>query len=48
MKKIFFLYFRTRNPKSWLLFNAKWTIFQPYYIERKLHFDDMMIMFTLY
>ena len=32
---------------EWLLFKAKWAIFQPYYSEYKLYFDEMMIMSTL-
>ena len=36
---------------EWLFFNAKWEIVQLYFIENKLHFDEMMmiiIMSTLY
>jgi hypothetical protein len=25
---------------EWLVFNAKWAIFQPYHGENKLHIDD--------
>jgi hypothetical protein len=32
---------------EWLLFNAKWAIFQPYYGENKLHFDDDDVRFVL-
>jgi hypothetical protein len=31
---------------EWLLFNAKWVMFQLYH--NKLHFDEMMMMSTLY
>ena len=38
-----------RNGKSeWLLFNAKWTIFQQFDGEKMLHYDDMLVMSTLY
>jgi hypothetical protein len=34
---------------EWLLFNAKWAIFQPNHDENMLHFDEMtMMMSTLY
>jgi len=29
--------------RKWLLFSNKWTIFQLYHSENKLHFDKMMI-----
>jgi hypothetical protein len=29
-----------------MIVDAKWTIFQPYHGENKLHFDEMMIMMT--
>ena len=32
----------------WLLVNAKWVIFQPYHGDNKLHFDEMMLLSTLY
>jgi hypothetical protein len=32
---------------EWLVFNAKWTIFQLYYGEIRLHVNEMM-MSTLY
>jgi hypothetical protein len=31
-----------------LLSNAKWAIFQLYHDEKKLRFDEMMMMSTLY
>jgi hypothetical protein len=33
---------------KWLLFNAKSAIFQPYHDENKLHFNEKMMMSTLY
>ena len=33
---------------EWLLFNAKWAIFQLYYGENKFDLNEMMIMSTLY
>jgi hypothetical protein len=33
---------------KWLLFNAKWAISQLYHGENKLHFNEMMMMSTLY
>ena len=31
-----------------LLFNAKWAIIQLYHGKKKLHFNEMMIMFAMY
>ena len=33
---------------EWLLFNAKWAIFQIYNGENKLYFNEIMIMSPLY
>jgi hypothetical protein len=36
------------NVCEWLLFNAKGVAFHLYHNENKLHFDEMMMMSTLY
>jgi len=30
---------------EWLLFNAKWAIFQRYHGKNKLHFDEMFALY---
>ena len=34
--------------KEWLLFNARWAIFQPYHGENKLPFDEMIMMIFVF
>jgi hypothetical protein len=33
---------------EWLLFYAKWAIYQLYHDENNLHFDIMMMVYALY
>ena len=33
---------------EWLLFNTTWEFFTLYHGENKLHFEEMMMMYTLY
>ena len=34
--------------RGWLLFSGKWTILQQYHWQNNVHFDEIMMPFTLY
>jgi len=45
---IIYIHSYTASKCEWLVLNAKWAIFQTYHCENKLHFNEMMMLFSLY